>query len=160
MGQIRVKAAAILNARPEDVYATIADYRKGHPHIIPKESLYDLQVEQGGYGADTIIRFKARALGVERSFYQRVSEPEPGKVLVEQDINSVHNAVTTFTVTPLEQGQKSHVEISHTENASPGLQGFIEGVVTSIVMPPVFRKELKLLEAVAQKRETPLATSN
>jgi len=90
---------------------------------------------------------------VERSFYQRVSEPEPGRVLVEQDINSVHNVVTTFTVTPLEQGQKSHVAISHIENASPGfLQGFIESVVGPIVMPPVFRKELKLLEAVAQKR--------
>ena len=161
MRQIKVKAAAVLEARPEDVYATIADYRQGHPNIIPKESLYDLQVEQGGYGAGTIIRFKARALGVERSFYQRVSEPEPGRVLVEQDINSVHNVVTTFTVTPQEQGQKSHVEISHIENASPGLlQGFIESVVVPIIMPPVIRKELTLLEAVAQKRGTPLTTSN
>ncbi|GAC1465481.1 MAG: hypothetical protein PVSMB2_32120 [Ktedonobacteraceae bacterium] len=51
MRQIHVKEVAVLDARPEDVYATIADYRNGHPHIIPKESLYDLQVEQGGYGA-------------------------------------------------------------------------------------------------------------
>ena len=58
MGQITVKAAAVLNARPEDVYATIADYQHGHPNILPIESLYDLQVEQGGYGAGTIIRFK------------------------------------------------------------------------------------------------------
>lgn len=158
MGQIKVKAAAFLNVRPEDVYATIADYRKGHPSILPKESMYDLQVEQGGYGAGTIIRFKARALGVERSFYQRVSEPKPGKVLVEQDIDSVHKVVTTFTVTPLEQGQKSHVEISHTEHASLGFQGFIEGVVVPMLMQPVLRKELKLLEAVAQKRENPLST--
>ena len=47
MGQIKVKAEEVLNARPEDVYATIADYRKGHPSILPKESLYDLQVEEG-----------------------------------------------------------------------------------------------------------------
>jgi Polyketide cyclase / dehydrase and lipid transport len=154
MGLIKAKAAAVLAARPEDVYATIADYRQGHPHIIPQESLYDLQVEQGGYGAGTIIRFQARALGVERSFYQRVSEPEPGRVLVEQDIDSVNNVVTTFTVTPLEQGQKSHVEISHTEKASPGLQGFIERIVEPIVMSPILRKELKLLEGVAQKRGT------
>ena len=160
MGQIRVKAAAVLDARPEDVYATIADYRHGHPNILPKESLYDLQVEQGGYGAGTIIRFKARALGVEQSYYHRVIEPEPGKVLVEQDIDSAQNVTTTFTVTPLEQGQKSHVEISTTMNTSPGLKGFVERIVVPIINPPVYRKELKLLEAVAQKRGTLITESN
>ena len=160
MAQIKAKAAAILNARPEDAYTTIADYRQGHPDILPKENLYDLQVEQGGYGAGTIIRFKARILGVEQSFYQRVSEPQPGRVLVEQDIDSVQNESVTFTVTPLEQGQKSHVEISMTLNLSPGVKGLVERVVVPIIFPPVFRKELKLLEAVTQKRGTPLITSN
>jgi len=89
-----------------------------------------------------------------------VSEPEPGRVLVEQDIDSVQNESITFTVTPLEQGQKSHVEISMTLNLSPGVKGFVERVVVPIIFPPVFRKELKLLEAVAQKRGTPLIASN
>ncbi|MBV9688683.1 MAG: hypothetical protein JO202_03125, partial [Ktedonobacteraceae bacterium] len=53
MAQIKAMVAAILDAHPEDVYATIADYRQGHPNILPKE-IYDLQVEQGGYGAGTI----------------------------------------------------------------------------------------------------------
>src|SRR5205823_13766480 len=154
MGQIKVKAEAVLNARPEDVYATIADYKKGHPSILPKKSLYDLQVEEGGYGAGTVMSFKARVLGVEQSFHQRVSEPEPGRVLVEQDIDSVQNATTTFTVMPVEQGQKSHVEISTMMNTSPGLKGFVERVVVSIFNPPIYRKELKLLESVAQKKET------
>ena len=160
MGQIKVKAAAVLDARPEDVYTTIADYRKGHPSILPKESLYDLQVEEGGYGAGTIIRFKSRVLGVEQSFRHRVSEPEPGRVLIEQDIDTVQNLTTTFTVIPVEQGQKSQVEISTTMNASPGLKGFVERVVLSIFNPPIYRKELKLLEAVAQKRETHIAELN
>ncbi len=160
MRQIEVKAAAILNARPEDVYATIADYRDGHPKILPKKSLYDLQVEQGGYGAGTIHRFKARILGVEQSFYQRVSEPEPGKVLVEQDIDSVQNVITTFKVTPLEQGQKSYVEISTTMNMSTGLRGFVERIVVSLANPRIYRKELKLLETIAQQRENTLAESH
>ena len=104
MAQIKAKAAAILNARPEDAYTTIADYRQGHPDILPKENLYDLQVEQGGYGAGTIIRFKARFLGTVQSFHQRVSEPDPGRVLVEHDIDTVQNVITTFTVIPVEQG--------------------------------------------------------
>jgi hypothetical protein len=154
MGQVKAKAAAILDARPEDVYATIADYRQGHPNILPKE-MYDLQVEQGGYGAGTIIRFKSRILGVEQSFHHRVTEPEPGKVLVEQDIDSVQQESNTFTVIPLEQGRKSHVEIATTMNASPGLKGFVERIVFLLVLPPIYRKELKQLEAVAQKRGTP-----
>jgi hypothetical protein len=155
MRQIKTKAAAVLEARPEDVYATIADYRQGHPNILPKENLYDLQVEQGGYGAGTIHRFKARVLGVEQSFYQIVSEPEPGKVLIERDIDSVQHLATTFTVIPFEQGHKSHVEISTTMNSSPGLKGFFERVVVfPLVFPSIYRKELKLLETVAQKRGT------
>src|SRR5207248_7510757 len=154
MGQIKAKAAAVLDARPEDVYATIADYRHGHPNILPKENLYDLQVEQGGYGAGTMIRFKMKVLGVEQSFYQRVSEPEPGRVLVEQDIDSVQNVMTTFTVTPVEHEQKSHVEISTMMNTSPGFKGFMERIIVPIINPQLYRKELRLLEAVAQKRST------
>lgn len=155
MGQIKVKAEAVLDARPEDVFATIADYRKGHPSILPKESLYDLQVEEGGYGAGTIMRFKSRVLGVEQSFYQRVSEPDPGRIIVEQDIELGQNFVTTFRVNPVEEGQKSHVEISTTLNASPGIKGFVERVVISFFNPRIYRKELKMLEAAAQRREIP-----
>lgn len=151
MGQITVKATSILNARPEDVYATIADYQHGHPHILPKEHLYDLQVEQGGYGAGTIIRFKVKALGIEHTAYQQVSEPEPARVLVEQDIDSARNARTTFRVTPAEEGQKAHVEIATTMNTSPGLQGFVEYLLVPIIQPSLYRKELRLLAAVAQK---------
>ena len=154
MGQITVKAAAILNAHPADVYATIADYHHGHPNIVPQEFFYDFQVEQGGYGAGTIIRFKVKVLGVEQSYYQRVSEPEPGRVLVEQDIDSVQNTATTFTVTPVENDQKSHVEISTTMNTSRGFKGLVERIIVPIINPQVYRKELKLLEAVAQKRRT------
>ena len=157
MGQIKVKAAEVLDARPEDVYATIADYRKGHPRILPKENLYDLQVEEGGYGAGTIIRFKSRILGVEQSFYQRVSEPEPGRVIVEQDIDTKQNFATTFTVIPVEEGKKSQVEISTTMNASPGIRGFAERVILSIFNPRIYRKEMKLLEAVAQERVSVVA---
>jgi hypothetical protein len=155
MGPIIMKAEAVLEAPAEDVYATIADYRQGHPNILPKE-FYDLQVEQGGYGKGTILRFKSRVLGVEQSFYQRVSEPEPGRVLVEQDIDSVQQVTTIFRVNPLEQGQKSHVEISTTMLASPGVRGLIERIIVPIVNPRMYQKELKLLEGVAQRRKTPV----
>lgn len=152
MGQITVKAMDVLDARPEDVYATIADYHEGHPRILPKENLYDLQVEQGGQGAGTIIRFKARVLGVEQSFHHRVSEPEPGKVLVEQDIDTAQNLTTMFTVAPLDEGKKSQVEIRTTMNASHGLKGLMERLIIPLANPSIYRKELKLLEAVARQK--------
>lgn len=161
MGQVKVRVAAVLNARPEDVYVAIADYREGHPNIVPKENFYDLQVEQGGYGAGTIIRFKYKVLGVEQSFYHRVSEPVPGRVLVEQDIDSVQNLSTTFTVDPLEDGRKSHVEISTVMDTSPGLKGFVERLVVLLVNPKIYRKELKLLETFAQQKSiTPFSDSS
>ena len=153
MARIHVRVSDTLNARPEDVYATIADYRNGHPCIVPKENFSDLQVEQGGYGEGTVIRFKVRVLGVERVMHHRVTEPEPGRVLVEQDIEAPQNVATTFTVTPVENGQKSHVEISTIIAPSPGLQGIVERLVVPMANTPIYRKELKLLEAVAQKRK-------
>lgn len=152
MAQIHVQVSDTLNARPEDVYAIIADYRNGHPYIVPKENFSDLQVEQGGYGEGTVIRFKVKVLGVARVMHHRVTEPEPGRVLVEQDIEAAQNVATTFTVKPVENGQKSHVEISTTMTPSTGLQGVVERIVVPMVNTSVYRKELKLLEVVAQKR--------
>jgi Polyketide cyclase / dehydrase and lipid transport len=159
MGKIHVKASAVLNARSEDVYATIADYRHGHPNILP-ESFYDLQVEQGGYGAGTIIRFKMKVLGVEAAFCHRVSEPEPGRVLVEQDIAATQNVITTFSVIPVDNDQKSRVEIDTTMNPSAGLAGVVERIVVPIINARIYAKELKLLEAVAQEKGHSLAESH
>lgn len=154
MKKIKAQSATVLDARPADVYATIADYRQGHPNILPQRNLYDLQVEQGGYGAGTTIRFKSRIYGVEQCFYQRVSEPEPGRVLVEQDIDSPRNAASTFTVLPVEQGRKAQVGIATVMNASPGLTGAIERALLPFALRRIYREELGLLEAVARKRET------
>ena len=155
MGQISAKASAVLNVRSEDVYATIADYRRGHPNILPA-SFSDLLVEQGGYGEGTVIRFKMKALGVEQTFHHRVSEPEPGRVLVEQDIDAAQNIITTFIVTSVENNQKARVEISTTMNTSSGLKGVVERIVVPIFNARVYKKELKLLEAFAQKNGSSL----
>ncbi|MBV9711877.1 MAG: hypothetical protein JO011_13315, partial [Ktedonobacteraceae bacterium] len=114
----------------------------------------DLRVEEGGYGEGTVIRFKMKVLGVEQTFHQRISEPEPGHILVEQDVNSAQNVVTTFVVTPLENDQKTHVEISTKMNASSGLAGVVERIVVPIINPRLYQKELKLLEEIAQKRSS------
>jgi hypothetical protein len=54
-------------------------------------------------------------------------------MLVEQDIDSVQNVRTTFTVTPAGHEQKSHVEIATTMNPSPGLKGVVERILVPLI---------------------------
>jgi hypothetical protein len=63
---------------------------------------------------------------------------------------------TTFRVTPVEHGQKTHVEISTTMLASPGVRGLIERVLVPLINARIYQKELELLERVAQRRKAAL----
>lgn len=160
MKHITMSQFALLNARAEDAYALIADYRHGHPRIVPPEHFSNLEVEQGGYGEGTIIRFNTTVLGTTQAAYQRVTEPEPGHVLVEQDIDSARNVITTFTVTPVEQGRTCRVEIATVMNVSAGLRGIIEGFLIRRIFPRIYRKELAQLERVAQQDSSAAHTAS
>ncbi|MEO8453409.1 MAG: hypothetical protein ABI647_26730 [Gemmatimonadota bacterium] len=70
------------------VYGLIADDRKGHPSILPPQYFENLEVEEGGYGAGTRIRFTMLSYGTRRVCRAHVTEPEPGRVLVETDIET------------------------------------------------------------------------
>jgi len=94
----RVSETAIIDAPAEHVYAIIADYRDGHPRILPRPPFHDYEVEEGGQGAGTIVRFKMTAMGRTQAFRAAITEPEPGRVLVETYFDS--QTVTTFTVVP------------------------------------------------------------
>src|SRR5438046_2170473 len=109
MARIWVAASADIDAPAATIYDIISDYKNGHPLILPKEHFRDLVVEEGGKGEGTVIRFITRAGGQDRHMHARVSEPEPGKVLEEHDLDS--DLVTTFTVTPLGENQ-THVQIA------------------------------------------------
>jgi hypothetical protein len=81
-----------------------------------------------------------------------VSEPEPGRVLVERDIDSPQDIETTFTVDAVENGQKARVEIKTTMVPTPGLVGLSEQIIIPIINKQIYQKELKKLEAFAQKQ--------
>src|ERR1700728_1331783 len=77
-----VSASAVVPARRERVYSLIANYNDGHPRILPKQ-FSNLTVEQGGVGAGTVIRFQMSVLGKKETLRAAITEPEPGRVLVE-----------------------------------------------------------------------------
>ena len=91
----------MISAPPDKVYAVLADYHEGHPNVLPKRYFKSLIVEQGGKGAGTVIHVQLSVMGVRRESHMRVSEPEPGRVLTETDLET--GLVTSFIVSPAPQ---------------------------------------------------------
>ncbi len=147
MAQIRAAASAVINASPEAVYPFIADYRQGHPQILPEKYFPVLEVERGGTGEGTLIRAEMRLLGQRRTFRAEISEPEPGRVLVESILDE-RGTVTTYIVEPVEGGARSHVTIT-TEWTSHGIQALVERLLAPPMLRRIYIEELRNLARVA-----------
>ena len=141
-----VAATAVMAAPALTVYDIIADYRNGHPHILPP-AFTALTVEEGGVGAGTRIRFSMKVLGRTQSFQATVDEPEPGRVLVERNVGEPVS-VTTFTVNPRGSAE-SEVTISTEIGVRSGLLGAIERFLTRRFLQPLYTAELQRLAARA-----------
>jgi uncharacterized protein YndB with AHSA1/START domain len=150
MPQHTISAAALIPAPPQQVYGIIADYRDGHPHILPKPHFVSLTVEQGGVGAGTVIRFQMRLMGRLQTFRAAITEPEPGRVLVETDIQT--GAVTTFTVEPRADAQQAAVTIKTTTSVREGFLGRLEAWLATRLLRPIYVQELAQLADVAAQR--------
>lgn len=145
MKMITAEASRIIDAAPETVYAVLRDYQVAHPAIVPKAYFRELIVEEGGIGAGTVIRLKLEAFGKTYRYHQRVTEPEPGRVLAETDIDT--GQFTRFVVDPLAGGQKSVVTIHAEFPAVPGLLGWLQGRVMIAFSGYMFAQELEQLAA-------------
>ena len=143
MSLIHAEASHVIDARPEQIYAILSDYHEGHPAILPKPYFTELTVEKGGTGAGTVIRVGIKVLGLERTYHMIVSEPEPGRVLVETDIDT--GQTSTFTVEPLNGGTQSRVTIATDFKGSPGFAGFMEKWLNPPITRRIFKKELRQL---------------
>ena len=150
MAKHDISASKLISAPARTVYDLIADYHNGHPRILPKPYFLALNVEQGGYGAGTIIRFQMQLLGRLQSFHAEITEPEPGHTLVETDLNS--GVVTIFTVDPRSDGQEAFVTITTTTTVPDGILGKIQGWLTTRLLHPIYEKELDQLAAVVKEQ--------
>ena len=149
MAADQFSASALIHAPPQDVYAIIADYRQGHPQILPKPPFVSLAVEQGGTGAGTTILVHMRVLGRLQSFRAVITEPDPGRVLVETNDNGY---ATTFTVEPRADGRHAYVTIATQATGRAGVLAALESWFASRLLRPVYVRELEQLAAVAATR--------
>lgn len=150
MPRHQVSAEAVVNAPAGLAYAVIADYRDGHPHILPRPPFVSLEVEQGGTGAGTVIRFQMRVFGQLRTFRAAISEPDPGRVLTETDLDT--GTTTTFAVVPTEDRRTSRVIITTDIETRGGLFGCVERFLVTRLLRPVYQREIERLGAVASER--------
>jgi hypothetical protein len=143
---LRISASADILAPAPVIYELIADYKAGHPSILPPV-FESLEVMEGGRGAGTRIRYTIKAFGSRETSHARITEPEPGHVLVETV--EERDVVTTFTVAP-QPGGKTRVTIATAYNAK-GVRGWIE-----MLMVPGFLKKTYVaeLQLIAQRATT------
>jgi hypothetical protein len=152
MKTFHVEASRVIDARPEDIYAVISDYRVGHPAILPKPYFTDLVVEKGGQGAGTVLRVYLSVFGRKFTYHQVVTEPEPGRVLVETDIET--GQYSSFTFEPLTGGQQTRLTISSEFPAKPGLAGFMDSLTQPPFIRRLYQQELKNIADYVRQHST------
>lgn len=152
MPEIRAAASALIEAPAPAVYGIIADYHRGHPTILPPGYFGPLRVEEGGTGAGTRMSFDMRSFGTVQRFRGDVTEPEPGRRLVETYPDM--GIETVFTVDPVDGGRRSRVTIA-TSYRKPGLRGWLERLVAPAFLRTVYRAELRLLAERTAGTESP-----
>jgi uncharacterized protein YndB with AHSA1/START domain len=143
MAKVEASAERTIDAPAGQVYGYLADMHQ-HPRFLPP-AFSDFKVEEGGVGAGTVTSFAVTAGGRTRNYRMRITEPEPGRTLVESDANS--SLVSTFNVEP--QGDKSLVRISTSWDGAGGIGGFFERTFAPKALHRMYLDELERLNAYA-----------
>lgn len=145
----RVSATRRISAPADVAYGIIADYRDGHPYILPPRWFRNLRVESGGVGHGTVFRFEIHAFGSTHHTRGRVTEPVPGRVIAETYDDGVH---TSFTVEPAEDGRAADVTFLTEMKTRGGLLGILERAMVRSFLGKVYAQELALLDNLARAR--------
>lgn len=148
---VHTEFSADIDAPPAEIYAIFADYRGAHPQIVPKPEFGEIIVEKGGQGAGTVYRTTVTVMGMKTDYYMEVSEPEPGRKIVETDKNLP--LVTSFIVDPLEGGKRSRVTLATDWTPKGGVMGWIEKMSTPGVMRKLYERELQNVQAYVTKKK-------
>lgn len=143
MSQVVVKNERIIAASPEAVYTALVDYKDKRPLILTPNFL-DYKVESGGQGSGTVVSYRLRAANRERAYRMRVDEVIRGKELMERDRNS--SLVTTWTLSPQDNGRQTHVKVTTQWEGSSGVGGFFERTFAPLGLHRIYDQMLDMLE--------------
>ena len=137
-------AERVVDAPADVVYRCLADYTHHHrPGGFLPPAFSNQEVLSGGIGDGTVIRLNVSLAGRTNTMTARISEPEPGRMLVEDG----EHVQTTFTVQP--EADKSRVRFDTVLDAG-GLAGLMNKFFAARLLRPVYTDELERLERYAQ----------
>lgn len=139
-----VEVSAEIPAPAAEVYALLRNYHPdGHPSILPRRYFTDLRIVQGGVGAGTVIDVDMQAGGSKTTMRLEVSEPEPGRLLVEQD--PTQGLVTHFA---LEEATGGHCRLTLRTwfPRKSGIRGWIEKLLVPGMTRKIYKAELVLIQ--------------
>jgi uncharacterized protein YndB with AHSA1/START domain len=146
---VAASAERTIGAPAGRVYQYLADTQL-HSRLLPPP-FYDCQVEEGGPGTGSVIRYKINFAGGVRELRMQVTEPEPGRTLVHADTGG-SGLVTTFTVTP--HGGQALVNITSRFDGETGVAGFVERIIAPRRLHRVYAEELARLDAYAREQRS------
>jgi len=132
-----------IDAPAAKVYGVFADYREAHPKVLPPSFFVGLSVEEGGYGAGTVVVVEGRFAGRIRAIRGIVTEPEPGRRLVESYPDE--RMVTSFLVDPQPSEDACRVTISTVFPKRGGPLGWVERAIVRRLLRRVYAEELDLV---------------
>ena len=112
-----VSFSAQVPAPPARVYAVLSDYHVHHPAIVPKDAFRRVDVIKGGKGAGTRFELEMVMMGRTTVAQFDVTEPEPGRVMVETMLDQ--SLATTFTMDPIDGGRATQLTFA-TDYTLPG----------------------------------------
>jgi Polyketide cyclase / dehydrase and lipid transport len=124
-------------------YHCLADYREHHrPDGFLPPAFSEFEVHRGGVGAGTEASWAVDLGGRTRRMTATITEPEPGRRMVETG----GGAVTTFTVSPSGTGCVVRFDTVFDE---PGLSGVVLRLFIGRILGPLYADELRRLDAYA-----------
>lgn len=147
MSHIFVRNERVIDAKPAEVFKTLADYEKRRPRLLTP-NYRNYTVEKGGHGGGTVIRYRFNAAGRERPYELHVEETVKGQVLTERDRDS--SFVTRWTVLPVDGGQKSKVCVESDWEGGSGIGGFFERTFAPRGLRNIYRDMLVSLALMVQ----------
>ncbi|MBC7897782.1 MAG: SRPBCC family protein [Cytophagaceae bacterium] len=142
MPRIVAQHCAIIPATTAAVYEVLRDYEVGHPAILPPEHFSRLEIEQGGRGEGTVIRFAFTAVGATSLHRVIICEPEPGHRLVE--MNPRDGTCTSFLLHAADHGAATRLTI-RTELRASGARGWLMRAVLPSTLRHVYAKQARNL---------------
>lgn len=139
-------AERVLDAPAPVVYGCLVDYTHHHrPGGFLPPAFSNQEILSGGTGDGTVIRLSVSLGGRTSTMTAHISEPEPGRVLVEHS----QSVQTTFTVQP--EADRSRVRFETVLEAG-GLAGLMNKFFAARLLRPVYADELSRLERYARSQ--------